>query len=119
MDWTNVAIIIIPIVGSGLVTWLINRRKDGASVQLIDAQTDAERKKTQAEMQRQIDSLFDELTETRGRIRALENDMARLEDEVNTLTRYLRRVINQLRKAEITPDLPPEVIEQLFKGTEG
>jgi predicted nucleic acid-binding Zn-ribbon protein len=116
--------VLIPIAGSGLVTWAINRRKDGASVALADVQTDAARKKIQADMQHQIDDLFDELTEARGRIRELEDgaDVVRkrvkhLEDEVGTLTRYLRRVINQMHKLGIVPDLPPEVIEQLFKGT--
>lgn len=142
MDWTNVVVVLISIGGSGLVGWLVNRRKDGASVGLINAQTDTERGKAQAEMQRQIDSLFDELTEARARIRQLEDsDTARereidnmrvkWEAEVNTLRARvahleaenerqrssMRRLINQLRREKIKPDLDPADIEELFKGT--
>lgn len=102
--------LIISLAGPGVNFW-IARRKTVPEAQLVDAQTISEWNKAQKEMQGQINLLSDELSETRQRVVHLEND-------VSTLTRYLRRVINQLRAAGVAPDLPPEVLEQLFKGTQ-
>lgn len=121
----------VGLAGPAVTLWK-NRKTTGSEISLTSAETvdkltaSVDRQETRLESQR------DEIDELRGRIKVLEDDSAErdriinkqetrivsLEDEVTTLTKYLRRVINQLRKAGIVPDLPPAVIEQLFKGTE-
>lgn len=125
-------------LGGPLFTYLILRRKVPSEVALTDAgaydklSATVERQDGRMELQR------DEIDELRTRLRTMEKDnivrdqemaerdrviasqgvrISALEDEVTTLTKYLRRVIAQLRKAGIAPDLPPAVLEQLFKGT--
>lgn len=101
MDWTNAFMILIPIVGSGLVTWLINRRKDGASAQLMDAQAvlyDAQTIKTMRETQeatqRQVDYLSDRLAKTRAEMEEME---ARYEQQMADLRMEYETQIEALR----------------------
>lgn len=52
----------------------------------------------------------------RSRVSELEAEAHGLRDRLRVLEQYTRRLINQLRKAGMTPDIPTDVIEHLFKG---
>lgn len=121
MDAGIIAALITAIVSVSVsgITWFSTRRKNSAEAY----------DKLSATVERQdgrMEQLRIEIDELRARIATMEDEgsimrgrIVTLEGEVSTLTKYLKRVIAQLKAAGGTPDLPPEVIERLFKGTEG
>jgi flagellar capping protein FliD len=89
-----VAIVLIPIAGSGLVTWLINRNKVGAETRLIDMQTMSEWLKSQDVMQKQIDYLSEKLSKTRAE---MEEMQTRHEQQIDQLRGEYEAQISALR----------------------
>jgi len=104
MDVQIIAVLITALVSLSVssITWWSTRQRNSAEAY----------DKLSATVERQ-DARQEQL---RVEIDALRDRVGGLEGEVETLTRYLRRVIEQLRRADIAPDLPPDVIERLSKG---
>lgn len=111
----------VGLAGPAVTLWK-SRKTTGSEIALTSAEAydkltaSVDRQDTRLEAQR------DEIDELRNRVRSLESEgierdqrVAHLEGEVGTLTKYLRRLVNQLRSAGIVPDIPAEVIEQLFR----
>lgn len=111
----------VGLAGPAVTLWK-SRKTTGSEVALTGAQA---YDKLTASVDRQdarLEAQRDEIDELRNRVHSLEGEgierdrrVAQLEGEVGTLTRYLRRLVNQLRNAGIVPDIPASAIEQLFK----
>lgn len=118
MEPLNIALIIVALITTAGSIYTTLAGKKSADVTSYTAAFD----KMSATVDRQDDRLGkmrDEIDELRGRVVQLEDEATGLRSRLTVVEDYLRRTISQLRRAKIKPDVPDDVIKQLFNGFEG
>lgn len=104
-------------LASPAVSWYVARRKTASEVRLISADTYAKLVESVDKQEARLSALRDEIDEMRLRIAHLESEAHTLTTRLRVLEQYTRRLVNQLRKAGMTPDIPQDVIDDLFSGS--
>jgi predicted nucleic acid-binding Zn-ribbon protein len=95
----------------------VARRKTASEVRLISADTYEKLVTSVDKQEERLAALRDELDEMRARILHLENEAHELTTRLRILEQYTRRLVKQLRSAGMTPDIPQDVIDELFSGS--
>lgn len=119
MDAGIITALITAFVGLSVsgITWWSTRKKTSAEAYDKLSAT-VERQDARMEQFRiEIDALRQRINELEDEGHTLRDRVRTLESEVHNLQNYLRNTIRQLKKADIPPNVPPDVLEQLFKGT--
>jgi predicted nucleic acid-binding Zn-ribbon protein len=115
MDAGIIVALITALAGMALSggTWYSTRQKTSAEAYDKLSATVERQDARMEQLRDEIDALRLRLLEMEAEGSDFRSRVRTLEDEVNTLNKYLRRVVRQLRDKGETPDLPPEVLKRL------
>lgn len=111
-----VLVSLIAAVASIYGVWA-GRNKVTASTYHEMAQTIAQLNGELQELRVELNGVYAALDVMRSRMAEVESESEHLRDRVRKLERYLRRLITQLRREGHAPDVPQEVIDELFSGS--
>lgn len=112
MDAQTTLAIILALIGASGSLYAIYTGRQKASAETYDklSATVDRQDERMGKFREEIDGLRDRVTE-------LEIENSHLRERLRVVEGYLRRAVRQLQKAQITPDLPQDAIDELFKGT--